>query len=94
MSAFAFRGCGGPRPPTKNLLSGDGDIFVERDDFGLCVYFFECHGEHQFDSIELIDLACAWIVVDGGDVCLRVEFAYFFNHAFSGDVIGEAGERL
>ena len=29
---------------------------------------FESHGEHEFDAVELVDLAGAWVVVNGCDV--------------------------
>ena len=54
----------------------------------------ECHREHQFDAVELIDFAGARVVVDGRDVGFGEAFAQRFDHALAGDVIGQAGKWL
>ena len=76
-------------------LPCSGFVANEIDDGWLVfVDVFESHGEHEFDAVELVDLAGAWVVVDGCDVGVGVEFAEAFDHALACDVVGEARKWL
>ena len=51
-------------------------------------------GKHQFDSVQLINFAGTWIVVDGNDVGFRMLTAHFFDNTFTNDVVRQAAKRL
>ena len=50
--------------------------------------------QHQLDSIQLVYLAGARIVVNGHDVRLRVLVAEFFDNTLTYHVVWQAGKRL
>ena len=51
-------------------------------------------GHHQFDPVQLVYVAGARIVIDGGDVSQGAVFAQRFLHPLPGHVVGKAGEGL
>ena len=55
--------------------------------------FLGC-GKHKLNPVELIDLACAGIVVDSDDICKRMLFTDFLNHAFSDNMVWQAAKGL
>ena len=55
---------------------------------------FGGYGQHQLDSVQLIDFAGAWIKVDRHDIGRGVDPPQFTEHALAGDMVGQAGERL
>ena len=53
-----------------------------------------CCGEHQFDSVNLVNFAGSRIVVDGHDVCLREGLSQFLDYTLSNYMVWKAGKRL
>lgn len=51
-------------------------------------------GEHEFDSVELVDFAGTGIVVDGHDVGGRICLPEGFDDALTYDVVRQAAEGL
>ena len=51
-------------------------------------------GEHELDSVELVDFAGTGIVVDGHNVCVRILVADFLNDTLAYDMVRKACKRL
>lgn len=70
----------------------------------LCIYFligldavdqiFIGCGQHQFNSVDLVDFAGARVIIDGYDIGARICISQFFDNAFADDVIRQASEWL
>ena len=50
--------------------------------------------QHQLNTVILIDLGCAGVVIDRDDVGVRIVLPDFTHHAFARDMVGQAAERL
>lgn len=79
-------------------ISAPGFLLIRRHGIGcissLFVQIFLRGGEHQLDAVELIDFACAGIVVDGYNIRAGEAFAQFLDHAFSNNMIWQAAKGL
>ena len=63
--------------------------------FLLCFFqIFLSSGKHQFDSVQLVNFAGAWIIVDGYNVCCRIFAADFFYNTLTYDMVRQTSERL
>ena len=51
-------------------------------------------GEHEFDSVELVDFACTWVEINCYDIRLRIASAKFFDNSLTYDMVRQAGEWL
>ena len=51
-------------------------------------------GDHELNTVELVDLAGAGIVVNGHDIGLREAAAHLPEHALADHVVGQAGKGL
>lgn len=51
-------------------------------------------GKHQLDTVQLIYLACAGVIVYGDYIGVRISFPQLFDNSFSNDVVGEAAKGL
>ena len=51
-------------------------------------------GHHELDAVQLVNVGCARVEVDGDDIRLRAELTHRLHHAFAGYVIRQTGERL
>lgn len=60
----------------------------------LFVQVFLRGGQHQLDTVKLVDLAGTGIIVDCYDICLRVLVADLFDDALTYDMVRQAGKRL
>ena len=68
----------------------NGHLFLE-------VFFFkifECSGQHQLDSVELVYFTCTGIKVDCDDVGFRVSSSQLLDYAFSYYMVRQAGKGL
>ena len=57
-------------------------------------HIFPCDGQHQLNPVFLIDLRCAWVIIDRDDVAVRILFADFADHTFADDMIRQTAKRL
>lgn len=55
---------------------------------------FVCCCKHEFDSIDLVNFACARIVVDSDNVGARICISEFFYDTFTYDVVWKASKWL
>ncbi len=53
-----------------------------------------CRRQHQLDPVELVDFACARVIVDGDDIRQRVAVSQLFDYAFAYDMVRQAAKRL
>lgn len=51
-------------------------------------------GKHQLDTVELVYLRSARVVVYGNDIAFRMTAAQLLDNAFPDDVVRQAGKRL
>ena len=51
-------------------------------------------GKHQLDSVQLVYLTCAWVVVNSYDICFRMFAANFLDNTFTYDVVWQAAKWL
>ena len=51
-------------------------------------------GQHKFNTVDLVDLAGARIVVDGYDIGARICISKFFNNAFSNNMVRQTAKWL
>ena len=52
------------------------------------------HADHELDTVELVDLARARVVVNGHDIALRVQTAQLLAHSLAHHMVGQAREGL
>ena len=50
--------------------------------------------EHQLDSVQLVNLACTRIVINGYDIGQGILSSQLFDHTFADYVVRQAGEGL
>ena len=60
----------------------------------LLLQVFLCGRKHQLDSVELIDLAGSWVIVDGDDVGERILMTQFLDDAFADYMIWKTAKGL
>ena len=65
-------------------------------DFLFCflIQIFYGGGKHQFDSVQLVDLAGTRIVIDGHDIGTRIAVTQFLDDTLAVHMVRQAGERL
>ena len=61
--------------------------------FGL-LHVFLCNRQHQLDTVLLVDLRRARIVINRHNIRLRVQVFQAADHALADDVVRQAAERL
>ena len=74
-------------------------MFLSAFSENLSAHAFLCHvfigsGQHQLNTVHLVDFTGAWIIVDSHNVGLRILAAQLFNDAFSNNVIGQTAKWL
>ena len=91
------------RPPDVSMEDTDLErsfAFINKSLFlsygRLDIFFqiFVCRGEHQLDSVKLVDLAGTWIIVDSYDIGFRMKSPEFLNDSLSDYMIRQTGKRL
>ncbi len=91
------------RPPDVSMEDTDLErsfAFINKSLFlsygRLDIFFqiFVCRGEHQLDSVKLVDLAGTWIIVDSYDIGFRMKSPEFLNDFLSDYMIRQTGKRL
>ena len=55
---------------------------------------FICRRQHQFDSVQLVYLACTRIKIYGYNIRLWIKPSKFLDYALADHMVGEAGKRL
>lgn len=55
---------------------------------------FYSSGKHQFDTVQLINLACTRVIINGYNVGFRVSPSDFFDDTFAHNVVWQASKRL
>ena len=75
-----------------------------RNPSGFCVRIYfelliviqipDCCGEHQLDSVQLIDFRCTWIIINRYDISSWKFMSDFLNNTFSYNMVWQAGKWL